>query len=357
MLSRVANSLYWLSRYIERADNIARILDVNLQLLLDFRRLDDEHLARHWTPIVHSTGDYEHFFEHYEEANGRTVTEYFVFDRENPNSIVSSIALARENARMVRDQITIEMWEEINRIHLLVRSSRARDIWQSSPAEFFHEIRASSCDLQGLIDSTITRNEGWQFLQAGKYIERADKTTRILDLRHENLPARGVPILVNQTDALEWSAVLRSCSAWDAYRHIHGVDVGPRRVSQLLLLSPEFPRSVRYCVGELDNVLRALSGAPIGRFLNDADKRCGRLLSELQFSEIEDIFASGLHEYLDLLQVQLNGIGEALFSIYIYHPFHEGFSDQQQQQQQQLVRKSSPVQCEQPCRPLPMPCD
>ena len=338
MLSRVANSLYWLSRYIERADNVARILDVNLQLLLDYRRLDDEHLARHWTPIVNSTGDDEDFFEMYDEANGRTVTEYFVFQKKNPNSIISSIAQARENARMVRDQITIEMWEEINRIHLLVRSDRARDIWDSSPAEFFHEIRASSCDLQGLIDSTIPRNEGWYFLQAGKYIERADKTTRILDLRHESLPAKGVPILVNQTDALEWSAVLRSCSAWDAYRHIHGVDVGPRRVSELLLLSPEFPRSVRFCVGELDSVLRALSGVPAGRFWNDAEKRSGRLLSELRFSEIKDIFAEGLHSYLDQLQAQLNDIGEALFAIYIYHPFHEGFSDQQQQQQQQQLR-------------------
>jgi uncharacterized alpha-E superfamily protein len=235
---------------------------------------------------------------------------------------------------MVRDQITIEMWEEINRIHLFVRSDRALDMWQSSPTEFFHEIRASSCDLQGLIDSTIPRNEGWYFLQAGKYIERADKTTRILDLRHESLPARGVPAMVNQTDALEWSAVLRSCSAWDAYRHIHGVDVGPRRVSELLLLSPEFPRSVRFCVLELDSVLRALSGVPVGRFWNDAEKRSGRLVSELQFSEIDDIFVKGLHEYLDELQLKLNEIGEAMFSIYIYHPFHEGYSDQQQQQQQ-----------------------
>ncbi|HEX4085088.1 MAG TPA: alpha-E domain-containing protein [Chthoniobacteraceae bacterium] len=336
MLSRVANSLYWLSRYIERADNVARILDVNLQLLLDFRRLDDEHLSRHWLPIVQTTGDEDHFFELYEEANGRTVTEYFVFQRENPNSIACSIAQARENARMVRDQITIEMWEEINRIHLLLRSDRAQEMWASSPTEFFHEVRASSCDLQGLIASTIPRNEGWYFLQAGKYIERADKTTRILDLRHASLPSHGVPGTMSQTDALEWSAILRSCSAWDAYRHIHGVDVGPRRVSQLLLLSPEFPRSVRFCVAELDSVLRALSGAPPGRFWNDAEKRSGRLLSQLQFTDIGEIFARGLHEYLDSLQLQLNDVGEALFSIYIYHPFHEGFSDQQQQQQQVL---------------------
>jgi uncharacterized alpha-E superfamily protein len=334
MLSRVANSLYWLSRYIERADNVARMLDVNLQLLLDFRQLDDEHQSRHWLPIVLTNCDEDHFFKFHKAANGRTVTDYFVFQRENPNSIVSSIAQARENARMVRDQITIEMWEEINRIHLFLRSDRAMEMWDSSPTEFFHEIRTSSCDLQGLIDSTITRNEGWYFLQAGKYIERADKTTRILDLRHATLPARGAPGIFNQTDALEWSAILRSCSAWDAYRHIHGVDVGPRRVSELLLLSPDFPRSVRFCVAELDKVLRSLSGVPPGRFWNEAERRSGRLLAALQFGEIEDVFANGFHEYLDNLQLQLNETGEALFSIYIYNPFQDGLSDQQQQQQQ-----------------------
>jgi uncharacterized alpha-E superfamily protein len=188
--------------------------------------------------------------------------------------------------------------------------------------------------LQGLIDSTITRNEGWYFLQAGKYIERADKTTRILDLRHEALPARGVPVMVNQTDALEWSAVLRSCSAWDAYRHLHGVDVGPRRVSELLLLSAEFPRSARFCVAQLDSVIRALSGVPAGLFWNDAEKRSGRLLAELQFNEIDDIFNAGLHEYLDTLQLRLNEIGEAMCDIYIHHPSRDGFSDLHQQQQQ-----------------------
>ena len=335
MLSRVANSLYWFSRYIERADNVARILDVNLQLLLDFRCLDDQYLARHWTPIVQSTGDEDTFFESYSEANGHTVTEFLVFDRKNPNSIVSSISQARENARMVRDQITIEMWEEINRIHLLLRSDRAHRIWETSPTDFFHEIRSTSCHLQGLINSTVTHNEGWYFMQVGKYIERADKTTRILDLRHETLPARGVPVLVNQTDALEWSAVLRSCSAWDAYRHVHGVDVGPRRVSQLLLLSPDFPRSLRFSVAQLDSSLRAISGVATNRFSNEAEKLSGRLLSELLFSDIDDIFKRGLHEYLDDIQLKLNEIGEKVLDLYIYHPFHEGFNDQQQQQQQQ----------------------
>ena len=129
--------------------------------------------------------------------------------------------------------------------------------------------------------------------------------------------------------------MLRSCSAWDAYRHLHGVDVGPRRVASLLLLSPDFPRSLRFSMAQFDAALRALSGVAAGRFSNEPEKRSGRLLAELLFSDIDDIFARGLHEYIDYIQLQLNGIGSEVFDLYIYHPFHEGFSDQQQQQQQQ----------------------
>src|SRR6266436_6413711 len=193
MLSRVANSLYWMSRYIERAENIARLVDVNLQLLLDFRSLDDQRLADYWVPIIKSTGDDELFFQFYKHGDGHSVTDFLTFRTENPNSIISSIEQARENARVVRDQITLEMWEEINRIYLFLRSPRARQVWKSSPHEFFHEIKFSSLYLQGLMDETIPHNEGWNFLQLGKYIERADKTTRILDVRHALLTPAGAP--------------------------------------------------------------------------------------------------------------------------------------------------------------------
>jgi uncharacterized alpha-E superfamily protein len=335
MLSRVANSLYWMSRYLERAENIARIVDVNLQLLLDFRDLDDQTLSGHWVPIVQSTGDEEAFFVLHKKATGQTVTEFLVFQSENPNSIVSSVAQARENARMVRDQITLELWEELNRIFLFLRSKAARDMWKSSPFELLQEIKACSLHLQGLTDATIVHNEGWQFMQVGKYLERADKTTRILDVRHETLPARGLPSQVSQTEALEWSAILRSCSAWDAYKAIRGAEVSPRLVADFLLLSEDFPRSVVFCVLSLDSALRSISGAPAGRFSNQAEKLCGRLLAELQFSAIEEIFDQGLHEYLDRTQQKLNDIGSALFHAYISQPFNTIEEEIQQQQQQQ----------------------
>jgi uncharacterized alpha-E superfamily protein len=343
MLSRVANSLYWMSRYIERAENIARIVDVNLQLLLDFRNLDDQRLADHWMPIVQSTGDEAAFFQLHPKATGQAVTEFLVFQMENPNSVVSCICQARENARTVRDQITIEMWEELNRIYLFVRSPRARQVWRESPSEFFQEIKSSSLQIIGLTFATLIRNEGWWFSQAGKFIERADKTSRILDVRHLALPARGLPAAPDETEAVEWSAILRSCSAWDAYKTIHGGEVHPRLVAEFLLLHQDFPRSVRYCVANLNEALRCISGVAPGHFCNDAEKLAGRLVAELQFGTIDEIFNHGLHQYLDELQLKLNAIGESLFRSYIFHAFNNVDEEQfvQQEEQQQQSQNSS----------------
>lgn len=333
MLSRVANSLFWMSRYIERAENIARIVDVNLQLLLDFRNLDDQRLAEHWLPIVQSTGDDALFAQLYKDVRGQTVTEFLTFRPDNPNSILSCIGQARENARMIRDQITSEMWEEINRLHLHLRSPQARATWNSSPYEFFQEIKFSSLYLQGLIDATIRHNENWLFMQVGKYLERADKTTRILDVRHESLVPGSPGSIVGQTASLEWAAVLRSCSAWDAFRQYHLTDVEPIRVAEFLLLSDDFPRSVRFCLVELDKALRRISGVEERRFSNEAEKLSGRMLAEIQFSTINDILALDLHQYLDHLQERFNNIGEAVFAAYIFQSFGDLNQEIQQQQQ------------------------
>ncbi|MEI9962048.1 MAG: alpha-E domain-containing protein, partial [Limisphaerales bacterium] len=189
MLSRVAHSLYWMARYTERAENIARIVDVNLQLLLDMRNLDEKQLIEYWEPIVMATGDEEGFFKLHPHATGNAVTEFLVFQPENPNSIVQCISSARENARMVRDQITMELWEELNRIYLFVHSPQARKVWARSPSEFFQEIKAASLHVIGIMNATMVHDEGWRFVQAGQFLERADKTTRILDVRYKSLPS------------------------------------------------------------------------------------------------------------------------------------------------------------------------
>ena len=337
MLSRVANSLFWMSRYIERAENTARIVDTNLQLLLDFRNLDDSTLAEHWMPIVESTGDEEAFLAKYSRATGHAVTEFLVFDTENPNSIVRSVAEARENARMVRDQITVELWEELNRLYLWLRDAEARQLWEHSPTEFFANIKNSSLLLLGLIYATFVHDEGWQFMQAGKFIERADKITRIIDVRHATFPAKGAPVNISQRDALDWSAVLRSCSAWDAYKSAYGADVRPEWAVELLLYNEEFPRSVRFCIEKFDDALRAISGVRDRRFSNEAEKLSGRLLAELEYGSIDEVLAFGVHAYMDFLQGRFNDIGAELFNAYIFQPFvslEEEILVQQEMQQQ-----------------------
>jgi len=342
MLSRVAQSLYWMARYIERAENIARLVDVNLQLLLDLRELDDAKLAAYWLPIVQATGDEKGFFLLHKRATGKSVTEFLVFQPENSNSMVQAICQARENARMVRDQLTLELWEELNRLYLFIRSPQARKIWERSPSEFFQEIKSSSLHLNGIINATLVHDEGWWFVQCGQFLERADKTTRILDVRHQSLPERGAAAGTRPDNALEWSAVLRSCSAWDAYKTIYGADVHPRRVAEFLLLSDNFPRSVRFCISELNRAIRRISGVAEGHFCNDAEKLTGRLLAELQFSTMEEIFEVGLHKYLDDAQIKLNNIGETLFRAYFFQSFEnpdEAHLVQQEEQQQQANQK------------------
>lgn len=342
MLSRVANSLYWMSRYIERAESIARLVDVNLQFLLDLRNLNEDTLEAHWMPIVQSSGDEALFRQLYPRTSGQTVTDFLVFNAGNANSIHSSISQARENARMVRDQITVELWEEINRIYLFLNSPAAKKECRDSPYDFFQTIKNSSLLLQGLTDSTVVRNEGWFFTQAGRYLERADKTSRILDVRHASVPARGAPGAGGPADALGWSAVLRSCSAWDAYKALHGAEVQPAPVAEFLLLSDDFPRAVRFCVRHLNNALRRISGVPEGRFCNDAEKLAGRLLAELQFSTADDILEVGLHTYIDITQTKLNAIGDALFQAYIFQPFQASgdFELRQQEEQQQQAGRA-----------------
>ena len=221
-----------------------------------------------------------------------------------------------------------------------MRSPQARKVWDRSPSEFFQEIKAGSLHLIGIASATLLHDEGWWFVQTGQFIERADKTTRILDVRYETLPQRGAPKTVSHADALEWAAVLRSCSAWDAYKTFYGADVHPRLVVEFLLLNDSFPRSVRFCVSELNRAIRRISGVAEGNFCNDAEKLTGRFLAELQFSTVDEIFDRGLHQYLDEAQTKLNDIGAALFHSYISQPFQnpdgEHMVQQEEQQQQSL---------------------
>ena len=339
MLSRVANALYWMARHLERAENTARLVDVNHQLLLDFRTSDDGPTLDHWLPIVESAGDREAFLARYPDADGDSVVAFLAFDPQNPNSILGAVSRARENARTVRDQLTSELWEEINRLFLFLHSAEARARFEASPADFFSEVKNASLLLTGLGHATVMHGEGWQFIEIGRFIERGDQTTRILDVLHTAFPPRGVPASWTERNAVEWAAVLRSCSAWDAYKSLYGASVDPTRVVSFLLLNQEFPRSLRFCAEELDSALRRISGVREGRFANGAEQLSGRFLAELRFATVEDMLVRfGLHGYLDRAQLELGAISDAVCATYVAQPVtarEEGPVVLQQMQQQQ----------------------
>ena len=318
MLSRVANTLYWMVRYVERADNLARLIDVNQQLLLDYESLDSERLRGFWQPIILSTGDEEGFNKLYDEAGSHEVIRFLTDDPRNPNSITSCIAIARENARTVRDQLSDDLWEELNALYLFTRSEEAQRLIASDPSRFYENVRRSAVTFLGIAASTTSRNEAWDFMDLGRFLERADKTTRFLDVS-SYLPVSEEGGDSVSADVLHWTAILRSCGAMGAFRTGQR-EITAQGVTDFLMFAKEFPRSVRYCIERVDISLHRISGTPRGAFTNEAEREAGRLLSELNFGSAENIFKTGLHEYLDALQGRLNHIGGEIFETYVLMP-------------------------------------
>ncbi len=334
MLSRVADSLYWMARYIERAENITRLLEVNLQLLLDFEHLDDNQVKEHWDPIIRATGDEKQFYELYEMADSQTVTDFLTFNTKNPNSVLACIFAARENARQVRDQISSEIFESLNNLYLFLRSANAKTVWQQGAWDFYDRIQEHSHLFQGLVSSTISRDEGYEFMQFGTYMERADKTTRILDVKyHMLLP--DITDVGGAVDVAQWIALLKSASAFEAYHRIYVADVNPAKIAEFLIFSNSFPRSIRFCVKEINDVLHRISGCPLASFSNEAERLSGLLLGDLSYGSVEGVLNQGLHEYLDGIQARLNEIGASTYNAYMFQPPVDLAEEIQTQQQQQ----------------------
>lgn len=314
MLSRVADSLYWLGRYIERAENNSRILDVNLQLTLDMDHADYDE-ERDWSPILATLEDRKLFNEHHPAVTADAVCEFVTFARENPNSISSAVARARENARTVREYISSEMWERINSLYLFINSVGARQMFAGSAIDFYRHVVDYSHQIHGTTDATLNHGEGWNFLQLGKYLERGDSASRILDLKYHILLPTGEKV-GGDVDTLQWIAVLKSCSAFEAYRKIHTGSVTPWSVAEFIILHDRFPRSIRFCVKNVVKSLHALSDSDPATYSNEAERLAGQLKSDLSYATIKDIFEFGLHQYLDKIQVRLCEIAGAMYETY-----------------------------------------
>ena len=306
MLSRVANSIYWIGRYIERAENLARFIDVTLNLLLD----DPDDLVPQWEPLVRTTGDDAFFRERYGPATRDNVICFLTFDVEYANSILSVLASARENARTVREAIPSESWEQLNEFYLFVRNASNGDDAVNTPSEFFAEVKRQSHLFSGVTDATMSHGVGWHFLNLARLLERADKTSRILDVKYFTL-LPNIQDVGTTTDYLQWSAVLRSVSGFEMYRKLHHA-ITIKRVVEFLILNREFPRSIQYCVANAGRSLHGITGTAEGSFRNDPEQQLGRLNSELAYRDVESILEQGMHEFIDALQRQLNQLDVAL---------------------------------------------
>lgn len=306
MLSRVADSIYWISRYVERAENVARFIEVNLQLMLDAPAGEDQQ----WEPLVATTGDYSDFAKRFGTPTQENVINFLAFDPENPNSILSCLRAARENARTVREIISSEMWIQLNQFYLMVTAAAARRDLHRSLHEFFSEVKLSSHLFTGITDATMTHGEPWHFCRLGRMLERADKTSRILDVKYFIL-LRSAQDVGTPFDDIQWAAVLRSASAFEMYRKHFG-RISPRHVVEFLLLNREFPRAIHFSLLAGRDSLHAISGTPLGTFRFPPEKLLGQLCSELSYAAVDEIINEGLHEYLDDLQTKMNVVGSGI---------------------------------------------
>ena len=310
MLSRVANSIYWMCRYIERAENVARFISVNLNLLLDMPSEE----GKHWEPLIMTTGDQALFENSCPDCGQEAVIRFLTFDRDYPNSILSCLAAARENGRSIREIISSEMWEHLNNFYLELVDKESPQLALADPHRFFKIIQMRSHLFTGLMDSTMSHGEAWNFARIGMMIERADKTSRILDVKYFMLLPRA-DLVNSPIDNIQWTAVLKSASAFEMFRKQHH-QITPRGVANFLIFDRHFPRSIQHCVTKSKICLQRINGAGNGSTRNAAERQVGRLEADLAYGDIDEVITGGMHEYLDNLQIRLNQINTAIGTTY-----------------------------------------
>jgi uncharacterized alpha-E superfamily protein len=319
MLSRVADALFWTARYLERAEHVARLIDVGFHWELDFAGVSPEAQAAHWKVLAAILQQPERADE---AALDPDFAERFVqslaFDPANPDSIVSCIAKARNNARSVRGAIGAEMWTELNALYWKLEDREFRTQARESPHDFFSAVESGARHWQGVCDATMTRDEGWHFLQLGRFLERADKTLRILDASFAELsgPARTARSAGDSADLhlanLQWASVLRSCAAYHAFQRQHVGRIDADRVAAFLLLNPQSPRSVRFAFEATAKALTGIEG-PGGRLPGRSDRLLGRMLSDLDYVELRALIgANGLHAFVADLLERVGMVGAAV---------------------------------------------
>jgi uncharacterized alpha-E superfamily protein len=306
MLARVAESLYWIGRYLERAESTARLLDVNYYSILEGAGL----VTEQWPPLLAITGSDNNFRAHHNRADARSVPFWLAFDLYNPSSIRSCVTSARENARTLRDRISTEMWECVNRSYLELCFNTDTVLENESLHEYCTKVREVSHLFHGIALSTLQRDQGWQFLRVGQLIERADNLLRLLQVRYKKQKG-DAPVFAEALDNHRWMAVLKSASAYEAYRKMHHTRLEPRTIASFLLLERSFPRSVLYSLSGMRDSLRKIPG-------NEAlSREANWLVARLEYARIEDILDDerpSLERLLESVQLAGRLVFETYFS-------------------------------------------
>lgn len=311
MLSRVADAIHWMCRYVERADNVARFIQVNQDFILDLPAGAEEQ----WEPLVSITADNAWFAERYKAPTRDNVLAFLVCDPEYGNSIFSCVRAARENARSVRDALSSEVWENLNRFYLGVQEATGGGAATiAEHPEILAEIKREAHLFFGSFDRTMSHGEAWQFGRLGETLERADKTSRILDVKYFHL-LPSVRDVGGPLDESQWVAILKSVGGLEMYRRRYR-RITPDKAVEFLVLDRDFPRSMLYCLNQADTALRAIGGTPTGQFKNVAEQHLGQLNAQFSFAGAKQILQTGLHEFLDNFQTHLNAVGSAVHATY-----------------------------------------
>ena len=307
MLSRTADHLFWMSRYTERAENTARLLDVNYQTSLLPQSTADVQTG--WRGLLSISELKPAYAARYGESiTAQDVMDFMVRDEKNPSSIVSCLKNARENARAVRGTLTTEVWETQNQTYLeVIRMLRNGD-FEHDPGKFFEWVKFRSHLSRGVTAGTMLQDEAFHFLRLGTFLERADNTARLVDVKFHAIQSDFPNVAGEEEqehDFYHWSAILRSVSAFEVYRKVYRDVIKPERVAELLILRPDMPRSLLACLNELIINLSMVTSDP----LSETQRRAGKLRSDLQYARIDEILSAGLHAFLMQFLDRVNELG------------------------------------------------
>jgi uncharacterized alpha-E superfamily protein len=323
MLSRVAESMYWMSRYMERAEHVARIVTVNFNMLMDLGELAPSMQEKQWQGVLQilrldNTVEGKTILSASDRNIGVRVADYMSFNPLNRNSLISCLTKARENARSIRESISAEMWETLNTLYWSLLADDVKQRMEESPAQVFQSVIMGSMLFQGVSDQTLPHGQGWQFIQLAKYLERVDMTCRIIDTKFDILRA-DEPTMETPLRNIQWMAVLRSCSSIEAYRRRHVGDLDPQRLAAFLILDKESPRSIRYCVREAQNAIAGIAAAVHPQEIDLTERILGRLNSQLEFSESREFSGAGLKYVLRQIQENTAEAASAVQRSYFLH--------------------------------------